>query len=680
MTPKVIVLQDQNELVATANFPYAKFPFEKFNPVQSRLCEIYNQDANFLIAASTSSGKTACAEQMLSYEIIKNQSKGMYLSPYKALTQEKIDEWGADSHDFKKLNLAICTGDYRLTNERKKELDESNIILATTEMLDSISRNHKSDKNSFLSDVKVVVVDELQLILEKERGSKIEIALMKLTELNPGVKLAGLSATMPNVKEIAEWFSKLNGKDTYVIQSQYRPCPLQTHYIAYNDAAWKYEQKELEKIDTAIGILTTHFDDKFLIVVHSKKTGELLLKRLRDMKIQAEYHNADLPKDKRLKIENDFRNDPQLRVLVATCGVGTGLNLPARRVIVLGVHSGLNQVETYKINQYKGRAGRPKYDPKGDAYVLLPKKELGEQIERLKHVEHITSQLIDKSGSHKVLAFHIINEINHQYIQTKKDIFTWYSRTLAAHQENNLDHDFIDKMIAALKACGAIKEENGVYTTTAIGKIASLFYFSPFDVSDLNHNFIAMFDNHKELDEYWVAMALANKDSNRTGFVNATEKEQIADFVKKIPTKLTEAFCGKNEFSESVKKAGYCYFCILQGISNPVLGGLTAGLRADYSRLTEVLFSLEAMFKWDQKYYLKKLNKRVSCGADWSLLDLCTMPGIGKVKANKLWNSNVKSLQDIVAKPNVVKIALGLSDKKVQELRESAELMLMADQ
>jgi len=91
--PPLIKVQDQPELVATSNFPYAKWNFENFNPVQSRIMDFYDKDVHGLIAASTSSGKTVVAEQFLSYEIRKRGGKGMYLVPMRALAQEKIDQW-----------------------------------------------------------------------------------------------------------------------------------------------------------------------------------------------------------------------------------------------------------------------------------------------------------------------------------------------------------------------------------------------------------------------------------------------------------------------------------------------------------------------------------------------------------------------------------------------------------
>jgi len=53
--PPVTKVSDNNELLETSKFPHAKWSFEKFNPVQSRVFEYYDKDNNLIIATATSS-------------------------------------------------------------------------------------------------------------------------------------------------------------------------------------------------------------------------------------------------------------------------------------------------------------------------------------------------------------------------------------------------------------------------------------------------------------------------------------------------------------------------------------------------------------------------------------------------------------------------------------------------
>ena len=116
---------------------------KNFNPVQSRIFEIYKEDCNILVAARTSAGKTVCSEMVMAQEIRERGGKAMFLVPLRALAKEKIDDWTDASHHFSNLKVSICTGDYKLGDSRKKELEEADLIVMTSEMLNSRCRNYK---------------------------------------------------------------------------------------------------------------------------------------------------------------------------------------------------------------------------------------------------------------------------------------------------------------------------------------------------------------------------------------------------------------------------------------------------------------------------------------------------------------------------------------------------------
>jgi helicase len=460
---QITVLEDQLELVPTKNYPkYAHFPFEYFNPVQSRIFEIFNKDCNVLVAAATSSGKTITAEMIAAYEIQKG-GRVIYLAPLKALAKEKIDDWTNEIHHFAKAKQAICTGDYRLTPERKKELEEAQLVMMTTEMLNARVRNFTSEHNEWIKNITLIISDEHHLLSVLGRGDKLEIGLMKFCDINPDARIVGLSATMPNVKEIAEWTEHLNGKETYLIDSQYRPCPLGIHWEVYDDVG-NYETVEANKVQAALELVEAYEKDKFIVFVHAKKTGELVKKALLAAGIDCEFHNADLEKDKREKLETKFKKDKNFRVMIATSTVAWGLNMPARRVIIVGVHRGLDEVEQYDIKQMVGRSGRVGLDPRGDAYILVPERKADYHMMRLSRPAKIESRLLDYIGTeenphYKTLAFHLVSEIHHGEVSTKADIQKWYSRTLASFQANDLEDDILDSTLDLLQKYNAIKLE-----------------------------------------------------------------------------------------------------------------------------------------------------------------------------------------------------------------------------
>lgn len=666
----IVKVKEQQNLVPTNKYPYAKFPFEFFNPVQSRVFESYDKDVNYIVASSTSSGKTISAELFLAHEIRKRGGKGMYLSPIKALAQEKIDDWTSPQHHFSDINLSICTGDYRLTAQRTKEIEQSDVIIMTDKMLNSKCRNHRTENNKFIQDIKTLVIDESHGI-SNSGGDHLESGLMKFSEINPDARLVLLSATMPNVDEMGSWLSSLNGKDTIILQSDYRPCKLFIHYVKYYDVKWNYDKNELEKISTAIKIIKDHPKDKFIIFVHTKKTGKILAETLEDIGIKYDYHNADLPKEKRVAIEKGFREDPKLRCLVATYGMSQGINCPARRVIILGVHRGLSEVSASEIIQECGRSGRPQYDPQGDAYILLPQSSFEKQKQRIQEPQLIQSQILDN----KCLAFHLTSEIHHRNIQSDADVYDWYERSLAHHQSKQLDENIVTQVTDRLTKCKIISKESGSYDITTIGMVASMFYFSPFDVSDLNSNWRKVFDIGKQDDDYFISMALANIDTFRSGVVSNADKAEIETFRGDLyETCCNKLINGNRDFLDGAIRAGYCYYNLLNGKNSVQFGALMQGLKSDFERVSEVLSAIDEMGgKWNQKEYFKNLYLRILYGVGEELIELCHLKGIGKVKAKRLWDANLRTLEQVSDNVLGVIKALGCSKKVAEDISNNAK-------
>ena len=673
--PEVIKIGDCNDLVPTSKYPFAKWEYDMFNPVQSRLMETYEGNSNIAIAAATSAGKTVAAEMYLAYELRKRGGKGIYVGPLKALAKEKEQDWTGDAHHFHGEKTAIITGDYRLTEKRVKEIDESGLIVMTPEMLASRCRNHKSEKSTFLQNVGTIVFDESHLLTVPSRGDHIEVALMKMADINPNVRFVLLSATMPNVDEICGWVSKITNRDTYYLESEYRPCPLNIHYETYFDGDKGYEEKELYKVGTACGIVEYYPDDKFLIFVHTKNTGRLMIKHLERYGEKAEFHNADLSLKDRLKLEDRFKNG-DLRVIVATSTLAWGLNLPARRVIVTGIHRGLERVPNYDIQQEIGRAGRPKYDAVGDAYILVPESTKKETIAELRKKSLIKSVLLEYVGTeenphYKTLAFHVVSEIHRGNVKTREAFHDWFRQSLAYYQEGKFDDQIIDKTIELLVRFKAIKVEDEIYQCTSIGTIASMFYYSPFDVSDLRRNFHFLFEKNQSENDFAASMAMGNIDTWRFGIVNRYEREQMAGYEVKV-----KKMFGDNAFTSSAIKMGFAYYNMLKGLHNmPAFQHIQTGLLVDLDRTMQVVNAIDSMSsRWGKRDYFRTLKMRFRYGVEPELVELCQIPNVGHVRANRLKDRKIKTIDDFVscgakALANYMKV----SEKAAQQAIDDAK-------
>ncbi|MBD3304635.1 DEAD/DEAH box helicase [Candidatus Woesearchaeota archaeon] len=166
---------------------------------------------NLLVCTPTASGKTLIAEMAAAKNILEGRGKAIYIVPLVALASEKHKEFKRKYRDL--FNIALSIGDY---DSSDKHLIDADLIICTAEKLDSLIRHH----TPWLKFVSLVVIDEIHLMNDVSRGPTLEIIITVLKKLLPKVQIIGLSATIGNPYELAEWLNAELVLDTW------RPVPL----------------------------------------------------------------------------------------------------------------------------------------------------------------------------------------------------------------------------------------------------------------------------------------------------------------------------------------------------------------------------------------------------------------------------------------------------------------------
>mmetsp|Transcript_2965 Transcript_2965/g.7353 ORF Transcript_2965/g.7353 Transcript_2965/m.7353 type:complete len:1011 (+) Transcript_2965:72-3104(+) len=191
-----------------------QFPFV-LDPFQDLAIRCLHKGESVLVSAHTSAGKTVVAQYAIAMAMKTNQ-RVIYTTPIKALSNQKFRDLASTFADYGPACIGLMTGDVTAN-------PEASCIVMTTEILRSMLY-HGSDE---LREVSWVVFDEVHYLRDKERGVVWEESIVLLP---PSIKLAFLSATIPNAKEFAQWISELKRLPCHVITTDLRPTPLQ-HYM-----------------------------------------------------------------------------------------------------------------------------------------------------------------------------------------------------------------------------------------------------------------------------------------------------------------------------------------------------------------------------------------------------------------------------------------------------------------
>lgn len=292
------------------SYPYCDFDFAEWNPVQARCVGHFTEDCNLVVSASTASGKTVIAEAISGYELSRGK-KVVYVSPLKAIGQEKFREWsrGGRFHLGKEAFLLVSSD-----NKVKLPLfEKASVIVSTIESMDLRCRA----KDRWLEEVGVLVFDEAHMIGDESRGCGGESLIMNITQLNPSCRVVCLSGTMSNYREIAKWLKSCNGKSTYYVNSSWRPTKLEKSVIV----AEGFEEQS-SRLKEAL----CEDEQSSLVFVHSKSTGERLLKFLKGNGVRCAFYHAGLRKSVRTKMLGDFRHGA-FNTMICTSSLSMGISI-----------------------------------------------------------------------------------------------------------------------------------------------------------------------------------------------------------------------------------------------------------------------------------------------------------------------------------------------------------------
>ncbi|NOR85611.1 DEAD/DEAH box helicase [archaeon] len=447
---------------------------------------------SIIVSAPTASGKTFIAEMAILNTVLNNHKKAVYIVPLKALGSEKYEEF-TKKYESLGIKVGISMGDY---DSKDLWLKTRDIIIVTSEKLDSLMRHNVP----WVDDIGLIVVDEIHMLNDINRGSTLEITITRLKDIierKNKFQFLGLSATISNSNELAAWL------ECELVKSDYRPIPLKKGVYFDGVAKYNKDKEEIKQIhDIDLENVVDHYlknKKQLLIFVNSRRSAEAQAEKLRkivekhtnlefmsELALEAKealksptrqcrrlakciekgtsFHHAGLVQKQRKLIEDSFKSKV-LKVICATPTLAMGVNLPSSVVVIKDVmryagNYGMRPIPVLEYEQMAGRAGRPKYDKEGTAIIMARSQN---DIERLfdTYIHADTEKIFSKLALEPVLRMHILSLIATGHVYTEDQLNEFMEKTFYAHQYTDMSDlkQKIKKMLRLLWKYNLIEME-----------------------------------------------------------------------------------------------------------------------------------------------------------------------------------------------------------------------------
>ncbi|TVY81829.1 Pre-mRNA-splicing factor brr2 [Lachnellula suecica] len=537
---------------------WARVPFgstSKLNKIQSKCFpEAFNNDGNMLICAPTGSGKTNVGMLTILREIGKNRNpetgeinldafKIVYIAPLKALVQEQVGNFGNRLKEYG-IQVSELTGDRQLT---KQQIADTQIIVTTPEKWDVITR--KATDLSYTNLVRLIIIDEIHL-LHDDRGPVLESivsrTIRKMEQTGDPVRLVGLSATLPNYRDVASFLRVDPTKGMFHFDGSFRPCPLRQEFVGIT------EKKAIKQLKTMNDVTYTKTlehvganGNQMIIFVHSRKETSKTARYIRDKALEMEtigqilksdagsreiltseaeavndrelkdllpysfgIHHAGMTRTDRTSVEDLFA-EGNIRVLVCTATLAWGVNLPAHTVIIKGTQvyspekGSWVELSPQDVLQMLGRAGRPQFDSYGEGIIITTQTEMQYYLSLLNQQLPIESQFVSR------LVDNLNAEVVLGNVRSRDEGVEWLGYTylfvrmlrspglysVGAEYEGDsaLEQkrvDLIHSAAVVLEKSNLIKydKKTGKLQSTELGRIASHYYITHTSMLTYNHH------------------------------------------------------------------------------------------------------------------------------------------------------------------------------------------------
>ncbi|MEP2281235.1 ligase-associated DNA damage response DEXH box helicase [Maribacter sp.] len=336
------------------------------------------QGKNGLLNAPTGSGKTYALWFPIVLNYIKNNPdyrtkhkkglKAIWITPLRALSQEIKQSAERITLDLgTQMTVGIRSGDTTTKERAKQKKQMPDLLITTPESLQLLLATKGYEK--IFKDCSAIVVDEWHEILGTKRGVQMELALSRLKNVSPKLRIWGISATIGNLEQARDVLlgvasesldnsvlikAKINKKITVksIIPKKMETFPWRGHL-------------GLHLLEDVVPIINN--SKTTLLFTNTRSQCEIWFQKI--LEKHPEYagemamHHGSINKETRVWVENAIRNE-QLKAVVCTSSLDLGVDFaPVETVIQIGGPKG--------VARFLQRAGRSGHRPGKESVIYF---------------------------------------------------------------------------------------------------------------------------------------------------------------------------------------------------------------------------------------------------------------------------------------------------------------------
>ncbi|MBE6517041.1 MAG: DEAD/DEAH box helicase [Thermoplasmata archaeon] len=679
-----IMLVDELDLSDDIRQALREQGFVELHPPQAEAIPIALTGRNVVAAIPTASGKSLIGYCTALKRLVEEGKRVLYIVPLKALAAEKKEDF--ERFSYLGFKVGMSTGDLDSDDRRMMDCD---VLVATSEKADSLMRHG----STWINNVGLVIVDEVHMLHDPGRGPTLEVALTKMIRKNKDMQIIALSATISNAIDLAQWL------DAELVKSDWRPIELREGVyhkgtVTFRDGTEHNVPQMKEEVWALVADMVMD-GGQCLVFVNSRRSTEALavryskdMAKLAKMELTDEeidtlegssestavgrklascvkcgiaFHNAGLEYGQRQFIEREFRSG-RIKCIVATPTLAAGINLPARRVIIRDTtrfEAGIGNapIAVMEVKQMCGRAGRPGYDPYGEA-ILMAKSDDDATHLMEDYLDCDSEKIMSKLGDEKTLRTHILGLIATEDVSSIDDIIDFLRETFYGCQsslygiegavENVVDFLVEEKMIA---------DEDEVLSPLTFGKRVSDLYIDPESAVILRDAVELIKDT---TDDLMILHAVASTPDVLGLYPKKAEMEMLYElfdkyegqFLMDVPDDMDYEF---EYFLGALKVALMANEWIDEKEEDLITAEMGIGPGDIRSRVDSMEWLMYAMteiatiFRHEVVKRIRPLLTRLKYGVRHELLELVSLRGIGRAKARTLYDRGVRNKENIMS-------------------------------